>query len=467
MKSNGFLFKSAIIYTIGSFLTAGLAFLTTPIFTRMLTVEEYGIVAVFNTWVNIMIILVGLETSSTISIANIKFQKKKLNEYLSSILLLSTLSFFIIFVIILVFRSWIIELMDISFILLVILLFQSFFGYIQQFYNTYLIQTKNPKASLILSVSFSLISTLLAIIMVISFKENKYLGQIIGKAIVVVIYGVLTYFIIIKKSKPKFNKEYWSFCLPLSIPIIFHLLSATVLSQADRIMIQKYVGIEETGIYSFAYIIATVLSILWQASNKAWVPWYLEQTKLGNRRVINNYAKEYMVFFSCATLGLMLIAPEITQILGPASYQGGVRVTIIVMFGIYFNFLYSFLSNYEFYKEKTKWIAIGTVLSALVNFVLNIVFIPLWGSMGAAITTLISYIMLFIFHSIIATRMEGYNIYYSMILKNIFFTAVGFIFVNVVLESLLIRLSVIVMLFIFILYKVRIGYSQIKSKRMQ
>ena len=466
MKSKNLLFKSSFIYIIGSFLTAGLAFLTTPIFTRILSVDDYGIVSIFTTWVNLMITIVGLETSSTISIAYVKFKNNEFNSYLSSILLLSTASFSIISFVVFVSRQWIIDSLDITPLLLIVLLIQAFFGYVQQFYNTYLIQAKKPMKSLILSVSFSILSTALSILLVILFKDNKYIGQIIGKAFVVFVYGLVTYILIIQKSKPKINMKYWKFCLRLSIPIIFHLLSATALSQADKIMIQQYVGNQEVGIYSFAYTIATVLSVLWQASNKAWVPWYFEQTKLNNTDLINAYAKQYLSIFSLATIGLMLIVPEITRLLGPINYQGGERITLLVMLGIYFNFLYSFLSNYEFYKEKTKWIATGTIAAALINIALNILLIPTLGSTGAAIATLVAYIMLFVFHSIIATRIEGYNIRYNMIIKNIIFTIIGFSTVNVVLESRLIRGFMILAIISFVFVKLKNNNINLKIKKL-
>ncbi|MEG1186120.1 MAG: oligosaccharide flippase family protein, partial [Eubacterium sp.] len=69
-KKNSFL-SSSIIYVFGSFLTGGIAFITTPIFTRLLTPEDFGITSVFMTWVSVFTIFIGLQTSSTIATAHI------------------------------------------------------------------------------------------------------------------------------------------------------------------------------------------------------------------------------------------------------------------------------------------------------------------------------------------------------------------------------------------------------------
>lgn len=144
MKIKNSFLSSSIIYVFGSFLTSGLAFITTPIFTRLLTPEDYGITSVFATWVSVFTIFVGVQTSSTIATAHIHFKKEEFNQYLSSILFLSTVSFAIVGLICFVFKYQIASLLNLSIGLLIVLILQSFLGYVQQFYNTYLIQTKKP-----------------------------------------------------------------------------------------------------------------------------------------------------------------------------------------------------------------------------------------------------------------------------------------------------------------------------------
>ena len=155
MKNKNSFLSSSIIYILGSFLTSGLVFITTPIFTRLLTPEDYGITSVFATWVGVFTVFIGVQTSSTIAVAHIHYNKKEFNQYLSSILFLSTICFGIISSICFVFKYQIANLLNLSIGLLVILVLQSFLGYVQQFYNAYLIQTKKPLQSLIISVSYS------------------------------------------------------------------------------------------------------------------------------------------------------------------------------------------------------------------------------------------------------------------------------------------------------------------------
>ncbi|MEG2286246.1 MAG: oligosaccharide flippase family protein, partial [Eubacterium sp.] len=211
-----------------------------------------------------------------------------------SILFLSTLSFLIISMMMLIFRTTIASWLNMTVELLIILLLQSFFGYVQNFYNSYLIQTQKPLQSLLLSVSFSALTIGASLFFVINMETNRYLGKILGGAIVACLFGLCLYFVIIKNGKKIISLKYWKYCLPLSLPIILHSLSGLVLGQSDRIMIQYLSGNYEAGIYSFAYTIASILSLLWSATNNAWVPWYFESTKAGNLREINDRSKKYI-----------------------------------------------------------------------------------------------------------------------------------------------------------------------------
>ena len=97
--------------------------------------------------------------------------------------------------------------------------------------------------------------------------------------------------------------------------------------------------------------------------------------------------------------------------MGSTDYWIGKYFLPWIIFGCYFIFLYSFPVNYEFYVKKTNYIALGTSLSAVINLVLNYIFIPTYGSFGAALTTLASYFFLFVFHETIARKKFGYKMF--------------------------------------------------------
>ena len=94
MNQGKIVIKSGIWYTISNFFLRGIAFLTTPIFTRLLSQKEFGTFSNYSSWLSILIIVVSLNLEATLISARFEFEKR-LDSYIKSILTLSTLSVFV------------------------------------------------------------------------------------------------------------------------------------------------------------------------------------------------------------------------------------------------------------------------------------------------------------------------------------------------------------------------------------
>ena len=97
-------------------------------------------------------------------------------------------------------------------------------------------------------------------------------------------------------------------------------------------------------------------------------------------------------------IGFISLAPDVIRIAGTKEYYGGIAMVIPLAFAIYFVFLYSLPVHVEYFYKKTKFIAVGTSLAAGINIALNYIFIRKYGYTASAWTTLVSYILLFVFH---------------------------------------------------------------------
>jgi O-antigen/teichoic acid export membrane protein len=117
-------------------------------------------------------------------------------------------------------------------------------------------------------------------------------------------------------------------------------------------------------------------------------------------------------------MGFILMVPEVYRIMAPKEYWPGISLIPLIILACYFNFLYSFPANYEFYNGKAKLISVGTICAAIINIVCNLLLIPVYAGAGAAIATLISYIFLFIFHEIIARFIiKNYDYHFIIYIK--------------------------------------------------
>jgi len=154
------------------------------------------------------------------------------------------------------------------------------------------------------------------------------------------------------KGKKLVSKEYWKYALIISIPLIFHNLSGIVNAQFDRILINKYIGASETGIYSFAYNVGMIITVLWTSTNQAWVPWFFEKMGKEDHINIRKRAKNFRDFFTLVYILILFLSPEIIKIMADEAYWEGLYIIPFIFMAYYFNLMYSFEANIEFFTKK-------------------------------------------------------------------------------------------------------------------
>ena len=101
----------------------------------------------------------------------------------------------------------------------------------------------------------------------------------------------------------------------------------------------------------------------------------------------------------------MLIAPEMLMIMGGENYISSMYVIPPVMLGCLFQYIYTMYVNIEQFMKKTVGMAFGSALAAIINVALNMLFIPKYGYIAAAYTTLVSYGFLLVFHYILVKEL--------------------------------------------------------------
>ncbi len=437
------LLKNGLLYTVGGLLLQGVNFFTLPIFTRLLSVESFGVVSIYNTWLSILAIFICFQSHGSIGIAKVNYSNEEFEEYTSDIILLSSVIFMFWIIIFLLFKSKIGILLNLSIEIIFIMLIQSFFNTIITLKSTIYIFEEKAKQKLSLSFLNIIFNVIFSIIFIKYLYEDKtYLGRIIGGAIPTIILGSYFYIDIIRKKMPKINLNHWKFCLTLTIPIIFHGLSGIVLGSSDRIMLEKYKGFYETGLYSLIYNFGMIISMIWGALNSAWVPWYYDNMKKENHSLIRKYSKNYLCLFTTLCIGYLMLSPEVIKIMAPEKYWTSIGFLPLIVGGYYFNYLYSFSVNYEFYSKKTTYIAFATTAAAGINFLLNLYFIQKYGGVGAALTTLTSYLAMFLFHEGLVRIKFKYSILKKReYLLDIFLIVVYSLVYYMYMENIVIRLS--------------------------
>jgi len=448
-------------YIFSNFLIKGIQFLTIPIITRLLTPEEFGIGSTYKSSLLVLVIITTLNSQGNILIAKSDIDEEDYNSYISSIMTLTTILVLIFYFISKIFSQTFVQLTGIPSVLLE-------FAFLDVLFTTAfkILQTKyrakyQYKSFVIISLLNAIFSPLISILF-IYLMDNKAFGYIIGSQSPIMFLGLLMLIYIMVKGNRFINKEYWKFGLSISLPLVPHALSNNLLSQFDKVLINFFTGPTSVGFYSIGYSYSAVLSTIWTSFNQAWTPWFFDSMREKNYNGIKNFTKPYLVIFSLIFISILVITPEAIQIFATSEYSNGVWVVPPILLGLYFQFIYGLYVNIEIFYKKTYYMSIGTIFAAVINLVLNIIFIPLLGFIAAAYTTLASYVVLAIIHYIIANRLIDIDLFGE---KFIFIWSGSIILVTIIVtllfNNIFLRYSFYLLYVILIMLRFRKPLSRI------
>lgn len=380
-------------------LIQGIAFFTAPIFTRLLGTQQYGLFSIYNAWVSVFTVVMGLGVGAALSTGRYHF-KDNYFQFRSSCLLTGSLTSLVLIVLCSAAIVPLSRLFGFNYYLTVLLLVTSFSRFVTSFSNSAWVFEKKPQLNFIVSLSISLATVVLSLFLILTGdREKGFIGRIEGISYPYIIAAIIVWVAIFKKAPCGINKSYAKYALGMGLPLVFHSLSQTVLVQSDRVMMQHMdVEMSNIGIYSAFYALTAVLGTLLSALNTSWVPFYYDDLDTHAWKKLGKKCSHYIELFTVLCCGFILLSREVGLIYAGESYMSGITIIPILVIGVYFTFMYQFAVNFEQFHRKTSLIAIGTITAAIANILLNLLLIPSMSIYGAALATSLSYLLLFVIH---------------------------------------------------------------------
>jgi O-antigen/teichoic acid export membrane protein len=387
--------KNLFIYLVPSLVSAIIPIITLPIFTRILTVEDYGIYAlgiVYGTFVS-GIANFGLIIGYERNFFENKETKEKQGALLFSVLLFVVCAFILFGAITFFFKSelaiWIIGNVKWGD---VILLSYCAVGIssLKMYYLTYFKNTNNAKLFAWYSIDETILNVFFSFVLIYFFNSGVtglILGQLIGSSIVFLILTVKFF----RSFSFQPNLSLLKSCFNISLPLTPRIFFGVIGNQFDKYMINLLGSVGGVGVYNLgqkiSYVVFNFMTAIQNVNSPHVYDLMFKKGEEGGQE-IGKYLTLPLYISAFIGLSVSLLSEEILFILTPSSYHGAVDI-ITVLSLLYVTYFFG-KQPQLIYAKKTAITSYLTIFSIVLNIIINIPLINLWGAEGAAYGTLLA-----------------------------------------------------------------------------
>ena len=394
MKKIGIV-KGSVIYLGSSILAKAIPFLMLPILTKYLSPQDYGILSIFTIFVSIYVAFVGMMMHSNISKNYFKLTKNDLSKNIGNIiniLFFTTIIYLLVSIILFFYKE---TFFSIPSWLLLCIPALAFMQMIHTMNTTILRNEQRAFMFGIFEVCIAFVTISLTVLFLIKFNYG-WMSQVYSVFIASFIFCIIGFIYMKKRDyiNLSFDKEHIKSILKISIPLIPHGLGGLIIAASDRLFIERMVGLEATGLYAVGYSFGMIVMLFTDAFIKAWSPWFYKNlanpTDSKKIKIV-----KYTYIFIIGLFVLAWLISVVAQFMLPyfvdERFYGASEFIFWIAMGYAVQGVYKIFFPYLVHISRTSFLATSTVLAALVNLVLNYIFIKIFGAIGAAYATVVAF----------------------------------------------------------------------------
>lgn len=442
-----YLLKNTLIFTLGNLATKLITFVLIPLYTNILSTNEYGIIDAVVTICTIVVPIITLNISEAVLRFNMD---KGVNSNKITKIGILILFFGSIFGLLLIpFCKQFKEISDIALLI---------YFYVISFASCQIFLSDLRGKELLVKYSFgNIINTvLIALFSIVLLKiyklgVNGYLLAYSVSYFITAIYALLVgdgYKSITENIDFIKIKE----MLKYSVVLIPNSFMWWIMNSSDHIMVTSMIGAAANGIYAISYKFPNLISTFASIFNQAWQYSAIrEEGSIDEESYYNSTLERIIVIAMLIGLGILTFIKPFLKIYVASDYYDAWKYTPFLIVGCIFMTIGTFMStSYTVHKDSMGFLISGTV-GALLNVVLNYLLIPLLGVFGAAISTCSSYIVVFIFRVFHTRKYIHYHILTKGFVVGLIALIVSshMVFINGVIGQILQTIVFVIVLIIF------------------
>ena len=378
--------EASVAFTLCRFFQAAAAALSTAVFTRLMSTEEFGRFTVINSWLPIIMVLTTFGMSGGVfrqSLVKFEDRKDELAASASGVITVTILLFYGAY---LLMRRQINEAMDLDTLIVTGLFLMSWAKVIFDFWANRKRNEYDHRPEVLLTMIMTSAELIVGAVAVICTDRYKAEARFLSIAVLSFAVYVRLFTGFLKKGR-FYDKEKWEYYLKLSIPLMPCYLISTVMTQSDRLMIKELTGVSEAGIYGLGHNLAWMLCLFTGAIIYSLHPWIFKRIKAGELKTIGGTVYAVLTAVAFIGLGLVAVTPEALRIFAPEDYHAAKWVIPPLAVSTYFLFMIELFTCFAFYFERSLALTVISITEGLANIVLNYLCIRSFGWIAAGYTT--------------------------------------------------------------------------------
>lgn len=400
MKStnrNKYLFKNTVIFAISNMSTKLITFFLIPLYTWKFSTSDFGIADLLFTICNFVYPLLTLNIVEAV----FRFSMDK-NIDEKKIVNLGLICYFICIVlgltsipIIKIFTSY----GNLAYLFYLHLIFIS--G--SQILLAFLKGQEKLKCFAVGNILNTLLVALFSVVLIVLFNMNitGYFLAYIFANILTILYVIIFGKINLKFSKDKIDKKLYKSMLKYSVVLMPTTFLWWIVNSSDKLMINHFIGSDAVGIYAISYKFPSLLTMIGAIFNQAWVfSAIVEKNSDDYEKYNNKVYNNLFLLLSLSAMALLIIIKPLLSFYVADEYFSAWQYVPYLTLGYIFMTLSTFISaSYNVHKDSNGFL-FSALAGAIANIILNFILIPIYGTHGAALATMISYIIIFIYRLI-------------------------------------------------------------------
>ncbi len=409
------------VYGTAEFLKKGIGFFMIPIYTRYLVPADYGLLELLDLTLNVIAMLVGMHIGTAIIRYYHHFEDPKDKQQVFTTALIFIFALSIVALAILELFSHSISALvtgGIEYVRFFQIIFVSMA--VETVYlvsENYLLARKKSVLYSALSVGNCLVALSLNILFVVVFKMGV-MGILLSMLITKLANGIAVISITVKGVSLSFSWEKLCKMIRYALPLVPAAFSLFVMHFSDRFFVQRFCDLNDLGIYSLGYKFGMIISVV--VSEPIFRVWNTQRFEIAKqpdaKEVLGRAFTYYLAVVTFAGLGISVYIDEVIHIMASSPYQGAATVVPLIVLSYIFYGMANFFTLGIMITFKTKYAAYVQMTIAGMNLLLNMFFVSRYGIMGAAVSTLLSFLCLAVLTLLVSQKLYRVFFEYGRIL---------------------------------------------------